>query len=291
MDDPWGSPWTTPEIDNQTTLPSKSADLAPPPRALLSAVSSPRIPAVVEHAPWGEDGDGFGDWSAASPSPAQPAWGGGWSAPSPNLTPLKRDDGSGRSSPIAWPDNIATSNSGNGSAVRQPSPDPWASELSARRRSRDSASTPRLAVAAPSPVDNVPFEPLETGGPKVDLGTDWKLPEIIEDKGESVEPVPVLLDEKSNSGKDDKEEDEGPPHDVQQSVGPPYETQESRSSTPSISNSDREDPHQDSPITSVDEDPKRHEQEPNPPSGKVQSLVVKFDGLAKAASEENLVVP
>lgn len=289
MDDPWGSPWTTPEIDNQTTLPSKSADLAPPPRALLSAVSSPRIPAVVEHAPWGEDGDGYGDWAAVSPSPAQPAWGGGWSAPSPNLSPLKRDDASGRSSPIAWPDNIATSNSTNGSAVRQPSPDPWASELSARRRSRDSASTPRLVVAAPSPVDDVPFEPLETDGPKVDLGSDWKLPEIVEEKEESAESVRVLVDQ-TNIGEDDRE-DKASHDDAQHAVGSPYQIQGSRSSTPSNSNTDHDDPHQDSPITSVDEDPKRHEQEPNKPSGKVQSLVVKFDGLARAASQESLVVP
>ncbi|KAK3995517.1 hypothetical protein QBC44DRAFT_233764 [Cladorrhinum sp. PSN332] len=275
MDDPWGSPWTTTDIDNKPPSQSKS-DLAPPPRALLSGANSPRIPAVVEHAPWGEDDDGFGDWAAAGSSPAQSGWGGTWGATSPNLAPVKRDDASGRSSPIAWPHTIATTKPANGSTVRQPSPDPWASEPSSRRRSTDKVSTPRLVVDAASPVDDLHFEPLENSQPKLDLIPDWDIPEIKEDREKDPE--------RSQCKGHEYEE-------ASQTVDLVTQARESRSSTPSNANTDHDDGHQDSPITSIDEDLKGRQQEQNKHSGKVQSLVVKFDGLARAASQESLLVP
>ncbi|KAK4224532.1 putative glucan 1, 4-alpha-glucosidase [Podospora fimiseda] len=279
MDDPWGSPWTTTDIDSsKSTTSQPSSDLAPPPRAFLSGANSPRIPAVVEPAPWGEGDDGFGDWAAASTSPSQSRWGGAWAVPSPNLSPVKRDDASGRSSPIAWPDTIATTKPANGSTVRQPSPDPWASELSSRRRSIHHTSTPRLVVDLDSPVDDIRFEPLENGESKLDLVPDWDIPDI---KGEEPEMSQTSTEEPVKEEKNkDQEASQTTEHVTQ-----------SRSSTPSNANTDHDDEHQDSPITSIDEDLKGRQQEPEKPSGKVQSLVVKFDGLARAASQESLVVP
>ncbi|KAK4164309.1 putative glucan 1, 4-alpha-glucosidase [Cladorrhinum sp. PSN259] len=272
MDDPWGSPWTTTDIDNKSPSQSKS-DLAPPPRALLSGANSPRIPAVVEPAPWGEDDDGFGDWAAAGSSPAQSGWGGAWGAKSPSLSPVKRDDASGRSSPIAWPDTIAnTKPPANGSTVRQPSPDPWASELSNRRRSLDNVSTPRLIVDASSPVDDLQFEPLEKEEGKPALNANWHTPHI---KVESEEKRDRVHDEE----------------EAARSVDPVAQARESRSSTPSNANTDHDDEHHDSPITSIDEELKGRPEEASKPSGVVQSLVVKFDGLARVASQESLVVP
>ncbi|KAK0660092.1 putative glucan 1, 4-alpha-glucosidase [Cercophora samala] len=285
MDDPWRSPWTATDVDPDkdhkppSRSPSKS-DLAPPPRALLSGSSSPRISAAVESSPWGDDGDGFGDWAGAS-TPAADAssvhsgWGGGW-ATSPNLAPVRRDDDSGRLSPIAWPGNIATPKPANGSAFRQPSPDPWASESSFDRRPTE-IDAPQVVVDLASPRAAT-FETLHdsTNLGAIGLDAGWHSASVEENGAGPTEVADPLKHEEKR---------------VEDPIQLPNQNSEIRSYTPSNEETDHDDDHQDSPITSIDEDHRGRQREPGRPAGKVQELVVKFDGLAKAKSQESLRVP
>ncbi|KAK4174365.1 putative glucan 1, 4-alpha-glucosidase [Triangularia setosa] len=283
MDDPWRSPWTANDVDadkdHKLSSPSKS-DLAPPPRALLSGSSSPRISAVVESSPWGDDGDGFGDWAgsstpAADASSVHSGWGGAWGATSPNLAPIRRDDDFGKPSPIAWPGNIATPKPANGSAFRQPSPDPWATESSFEKTPND-IDAPQVVVDLASPVRATHFETLnDIGLGLTGLDAEWDNASVEENR----EGPPEIA---HSSGHEEKQGED--PEQL------PKQNGESRSYTPSNEETDHDD-HQDSPITSVDEDHRGRQREPAKPAGKVQELVVKFDGLAKAKSQESLRVP
>jgi hypothetical protein len=77
-----------------------------------------------------------------------------------------------------------------------------------------------------------------------------------------------------------------PESDLRVSVESVAKTREYQSSVPSNDNTDHEEERQDSPITSIDEEPRMLQPESRKGPGKVQKLVVKFDGLARAASEE-----
>jgi hypothetical protein len=77
-----------------------------------------------------------------------------------------------------------------------------------------------------------------------------------------------------------------PGSDLRVSVESVAKTREYQSSVPSNDNTDHEEERQDSPITSIDEEPRMLRPESRKAPGKVQKLVVKFDGLARAASEE-----
>jgi hypothetical protein len=78
---------------------------------------------------------------------------------------------------------------------------------------------------------------------------------------------------------------------VRASVEPAAQTRGYQSSTPSNDNTDHEEDRQDSPGTSIDEEPRARRPVARKASGKVQELVIKFDGLARAASEERDIVP
>lgn len=292
MDDPWGSPWAATDGDKELKpgSPAKS-DIAPPPRAFLSASSSPRIPAVLEQSPWGGDETGFGEWTTPSETPAHSVWAGAWGGSSPNLlTP--RDDLLGKSSPIALPGNIATPKPANGSTLRQPSPDPWGSGFSSRRPSNDAVSTPRLVVEAASPADS-PIDVLKGNAlgieesaavwDKIDGSADGHAPEQ-----HTILSVPdtVVSDPISSDTVDEAKPSATPGIDVRSSVESTSQNREDHSSAPSNDNTDHEGERQDSPITSIDEEPKEFRPGARKLSGKVQELVVKFDGLARAASEE-----
>ncbi|GAB1314642.1 Glucan 1,4-alpha-glucosidase [Madurella fahalii] len=287
MDDPWGSPWAATDSDKDQKLASSSAksDLAPPPRAFLSASNSPRISAALEQSPWGGDGDGFGQWTAASDTPsAQSGWGGGgWGSSSPSLTPPARDDVFGKASPIAWPGNIATPKlaAANGSAFRQPSPDPWASELSSRRASADGATTPRLIVDPASPVD-APVARTGDEGLGITIETVWKRPDA-----DSAEEQRNTTGEPNCSLPDSTETARAADHsDVRLSVESAAQCHEYQSSTASNDNTDHEEEPRDSSNTSIDEESSVPRPESRKASSKVQELVVKFDGLAQAASQD-----
>ncbi|KAH6641176.1 hypothetical protein F5144DRAFT_590528 [Chaetomium tenue] len=202
MDDPWGSPWaaTDPDRDLKPGSPAKS-DIAPPPRAFLSASSSPRIPAVSEQSPWGGDDNGSGEWTAAAETPAHSIWAG--------VRSHCRGTSRLQSQPMALCLHPAFG---------------YRSRLPYRRAYY--FTTP---VAAP--------------GSNVRLSVESATP---------------------NRG---------------------YQ-----SPTPSNDNTDHEEDRQDSPITSIDEEPRGLSAGSRKASGKVQELVVKFDGIARAASEERDIV-
>lgn len=294
MDDPWGSPWAVRDSDKDQKLASSPAksDLAPPPRAFFSSSNSPEIPTVLEQSPWAGDNDGFGEWAAASDTPsAHSGWGGGWVSPNLNLTPLPRDDVLGKTSPIAWPENIATSKPTNGSAFRQPSPDPWASGAPSRRPSIDGASTPRLVVNPASPVD-VPAG----SGVRNDLGivSDTAGGESSavgaeeEQRGKAAEPSGPSSDPTRADSAEQDLERAGDHGDVQQSLDSAAHNPENQSSTASDEDTDHEAKPREFANASTDEEPRVHRAESRKVSGKVQELVVKFDGLARAASQERV---
>jgi hypothetical protein len=295
MDDPWGSPWaaTDPDRDLKPGSPAKS-DIAPPPRAFLSASSSPRIPAVSEQSPWGGDDNGSGEWTAAAETPAHSIWAGGWGGSNPNLLATPRDDLLNKISPIALPGNIATPKPANGSVFRQPSPDPWGSGFSSRRPSFEAASTPRLVIKAASPIDTpiISFGALgieqqdavwdksdtaSIGNPEITIESDSAAAGSGETNGVEEQTTPVAA----------------PGSDVRLSVESTTPNRGYQSPTPSNDNTDHEDERQDSPITSIDEEPRGLSAASRKASGKVQELVVKFDGIARAASEERglVIVP
>ncbi|KXX73496.1 hypothetical protein MMYC01_209961 [Madurella mycetomatis] len=293
MDDPWGSPWAVADSDKDQKLASSPAksDLAPPPRAFLSASNSPRISAALEQSPWGGDGDGFGQWAAASDTPLpQSGWGGGgWGSSSPSLTPPARDDVFGKASPIAWPGNIATPKlaASNGSAFRQPSPDPWTSEISSRRASADGASTPRLVVDPASPA-HAPVAAAVDDGLGIAIATAWDRTDADSvgqrnTTGESNCPLP------GSTETDGAREQTGPAadhSDLRLSVESAAQCNEYQSSTVSNDNTDHEEEPRDSSNTSIDEESGVPRPESRKAPGKVQELVVKFDGLAQAATQK-----
>ncbi|KAK3308441.1 uncharacterized protein B0T15DRAFT_491027 [Chaetomium strumarium] len=289
MDDPWGSPWASTDSDGDKKPASPAGlDIAPPPRAFLSASSSPRIPAVPEQSPWGGDDTGFGEWATASEmSPAHTVWGGGggWGSSSPNLSSTPREEALGKASPIAWPENVATPRPVNGASLRQPSPDPWASGFSSRRGSNDGRSTPRLIVDAPSPIAlptvSLAMDASETHKSMADeLNPNETREETVVRGSEAV------ADDTAHTGVSTASGDH-----VRSTVECTAQNHDYQSSTQSNDNTDHEDERQDSPITSIDEEPGTRRPVSRKTSGKVQELVVKFDGLARAMSEERLSIP
>ncbi|KAH6850545.1 hypothetical protein B0I37DRAFT_116364 [Chaetomium sp. MPI-CAGE-AT-0009] len=292
MDDPWGSPWAATDSDRDLKpgSPAKS-DIAPPPRAFLSASSSPRIPAVSEQSPWGGDDNGSGEWTAALETPAHSIWAGGWGGSNPNLLATPRDDLLNKTSPIALPGNIATPKLANGSAFRQPSPDPWGSGFSSRKPSFDAVSTPRLVVEAASPIET----PITTFGA---LGIAQDDTVWDQSDGASIgNPEITVESDSATAGSGDAKGVEeqttraaAPGSDVRVSVESTTPNRGDQSPTPSNDNTDHEEDRQDSPITSIDEEPRGLPAGSRKVSGKVQELVVKFDGIARAASEERETV-
>jgi len=306
MDDPWGSPWTTTDVDltlRRTPSPTKS-ELEPPPRAFLSTNSSPRLPAASSPSPWADDDDAFGDWASTNTpaEPAQPAspwaaWGGAdVNTSREHLSTRPRDDSFTKETPIAWPGNIALSpgpKPATGSILRQLSPDPWASEFAAEGPP-NSPRVPRLVIAEP------PDSPITI--PEAETNVTTENPELVwdnkaRDKADSLGQGPggeSTLGRVSSDGEQTTDTDppttfrDDPPAGVSRiSIKPRTRSIRSRSSSVSGDNSDRDTGRQDSPITSVDEDSKARSQlTSRKASGKVQDLVVKFDSLAKAAVEE-----
>ncbi|OIW30121.1 hypothetical protein CONLIGDRAFT_632222 [Coniochaeta ligniaria NRRL 30616] len=313
MDDPWGSPWTTAAPGERTPSPTKS-DLEPPPRAFLSATSSPRLPAASVASPWADDNDGFGDWTAAD-TPAisvqsGSGWAGGWGGAGSDtssvhgqqhLTPAPKDEGFGfaQASPIAWPGSIAlspNSKNGSGSAFRQPSPDPWASEFDDFKEGQGVQSTPRFVLdrpTTPSPAKEPGVEALHE-----ESASAWDedgLRAVVDDATEgqaAIRPTEEDLSHNIASADDlDNGVESDHPDQSRPSTSSRPRSSHSRSSSTSRNDTDSDGDRQDSPITSIDEDARsRIALPPRKVSDKIQVLVEKFDGLAKAAVEDPLPV-
>ncbi|KAM7185363.1 hypothetical protein V8F20_011840 [Naviculisporaceae sp. PSN 640] len=292
MDDPWGSPWTTADTDKEQKAPSSptKSDLEPPPRAFLSVSSSPRIPTIVGQSPWADDEDGFGDWAAADTGAAtQSGWGGGWPSPSPSLTAPSRDDEFGKSSPIAWPGSIAIAKP-RSSSIRQPSPDPWAAEFPAQTPTNDGPLTPR---PIPDSLEPITADLKEHGDANIVITSDWDDQQALDsvEKEETQhdgagDPFVLPPAEEPMVLLDKPELTPTPAESARSSFDSAARGRTRPASVPSDDDSDREDERQDSPITSIDEDSKARQKVARKASGKVQELVVKFDGLARAASQE-----
>ncbi|KAB5545536.1 hypothetical protein GE09DRAFT_211632 [Coniochaeta sp. 2T2.1] len=323
MDDPWGSPWTTatPASRERTPSPTKS-DLEPPPRAFISTNGSPRLPAVSVASPWADDNDGFGDWASAdninnstatSTSGVHSAsgWAGGWGGTGSDtpglhghqhLSPTPKEEGFGfaQASPIAWPGSIALSpgyKNGNGSAFRQPSPDPWASEFDDFRKGSDAHSTPSFVLDRPATPSSPAKQP-ETEVVREESASAWNedgLRAVVDETAEGSDAISRTAEDAAHGTADTKElpdtlEPEGADQSRPSTSSKPRSSH-SRSSSTSRHDSDSEGDRQDSPITSIDEDARsRIALPPRKVSGRIQVLVEKFDGLAKAASDENLPV-
>ena len=306
MDDPWGSPWTTTDADTpskRAPSPAKS-DLEPPPRAFLSAISSPRLPASpAAQSPWADDDDGFGDWAAGSTAAettqSNSVWG-GWGGSDINssrerLSPRSRDNSFTLTSPIKLPGNIAHSpglRPHSNSILRQLSPDPWASDFRAEESHRDLnlQPTPRLIVDEPvlSPIHTPKAVPPSEFGTADSLWGAFSGESTAEERGD---PSPKPTDERASSpnlaARDHSTTEQpladGAPRaskDAAQSI-------RSRSSTVSGDQRNHGANRQDSLPTSIGGDIKTHPQPaPRKGSGKVQELVYKFDGLANPAVED-----
>lgn len=299
MDDPWGSPWAATDSshkDHRAASPAKS-DLAPPPRAFLSASNSPRIPVISEQSAWGGDDDGFGEWTAAPDASSPPSvWAGGWGSSSPNLASTPRDDVVlGRTSPIAWPRTIATPGAATASALRQPSPDPWASEGSAPRLSNDeTSSTPRVAVDTTSPGD-AHIAAFESDGFRFELEPAWDTVSAG-DAGEvkiiSAEPSPAWDNLEDAGGSDEQSRPRSAPsNDMRASVESSAQSRDCQSPTLSNDNTDHEDERQDSPITPIEDEESSHPKLRHKVSGEIQELVDKFDGLARTTRPDSAAAP
>ncbi|KAI5862963.1 hypothetical protein GGS23DRAFT_77051 [Durotheca rogersii] len=292
MDDPWGSPWSSNTISKpDPTLSPPKKLLSPPPKAFFGSTLSLSSPS-----PWAEDA-GRGDWTSEQPDSAANTldWG-AWADPSSQSSqPSPRLGVLGKGGSNAWPSSTATSpslrplpRSRTSSIFRSHSPDPWATELSLQDRRRDASAT--SATPSKSTGTSPRDESAEIPTPHVEkqnsiegigLGVD-----IIGSEGEAERTIDTgssvwELSRPSTSPREsrDLDADSAPKVEVQDFHSRPSST----FSRDSYNGADR----QDSPITSIDEDPRsRLRIASRKASGKVQELVGMYDGLAKSMLEE-----
>ncbi|CAJ2507541.1 Uu.00g087270.m01.CDS01 [Anthostomella pinea] len=291
MDDPWGSPWassdatTTSKHDTLPPSPPKSL-LSPPPRAFFGNIAN-----LPSHSPWADD-DAFGDWAGAERTEntsSQGDWGARADAGAqmPQLSP--KPDSSGKASPLAWPSSAATSpglrplpRSRASSVFRHHSLDPWATEPSL-------TEGPNLPPPT-SPNAQVNATANTTTGPDEEDAISIS----IRGPGEGTTTVidgPAFLDQQAETSKVDGKDEQGASEYYKDDgvLRPELDSHDPQSRPSSaFSDDSRNVPDRpDSPITSIDEDPKSRRQPiSRKTSGKVQELVGMFDGLAKAIPEE-----
>ncbi|KAK8030010.1 hypothetical protein PG993_011301 [Apiospora rasikravindrae] len=254
MDDPWGSPWASADA----APPNNNVLLSPPPKAFFGGTSLTHSPSPGP-SPWADD-ETFSGWAAKSEhdlldvSPWATA-----SRDSPLRTPHLRSKTSSifeKESTGSWPGSPALNpppRSRASSVFRSPpSPDPWAAD------SPWLDATPKLPPPSADTTGNNHLKPedapLSRPGPSPIIQPTTKLPE----------------------------EDEAGGHaELHDSPSRP-------SSTSSADDNGRAPERQDSPITSIDEEANLRPQQPSARkvTGKIALLVDKFDGLARAASEE-----
>ncbi|KAI1376554.1 hypothetical protein F4677DRAFT_81437 [Hypoxylon crocopeplum] len=296
MDDPWGSPWAsseaTPKHDPLTPSPPKNL-LSPPPRAFFGSTSN-----LHSHSPWADD-DGFGDWTGeeqADITTNAPDWG-VWAEPSSHVPqPSPRPEEPAKRGSIAWPSSAATSpglrpipRSRASSVFRYHSPDPWATEISLDDQ-KNGASTTSLNATGSAAIgarresvekSELPAQDtVESPEVTVDDSQLKKEGEATGDNRSQGQEQPLSLPDLQESQESrNSAVDLAPKVEIHDTPSRPSST----FSLDSVNGTDR----QDSPITSIDEDPKsRLQASSRKASSKVQELVGMFDDLAKAISEE-----
>ncbi|KAK8062337.1 hypothetical protein PG997_014434 [Apiospora hydei] len=254
MDDPWGSPWASADA----APPNNSLLLNPPPKAFFGGTSLTHSPSPGP-SPWADD-ETFSGWAAKSEHDLLDA--SPWATAgrdSPLRTPHLRSKTSSifeKESTGSWPGSPALNpppRSRASSVFRPPpSPDPWAAD------SPWLDATPRLPPPSADTTghNNLKPEgaPLSRPGPSPITQSTATLPEEDEADGNAE----------------------------------PHESPSRPSSTFSTDGDGRVPERQDSPITSIDEEANLRPQQPSARkvTGKIALLVDKFDGLARAASEE-----
>lgn len=304
MDDPWGSPWATNDPNPVPEPPPRaSTTLELPGRTLTRHRSSSNI------SPWATEDDGFSDWGPTDSGLALPpstvttnAWSGwtgenGLNASQTSLQSRAREGSIGLPSPPPWPSaapsglipgkTLSRKSSGL-SFTRQPSPDPWAAEISEHRLS--------LPAAAHFSAEQSPFAVLdrheevgeETGASKGMEEERTPGPEANFEKTTGADVAPMSLQDRdaevelnAHTGQEPEEQGREDQH--------PDSPSASRHS--SVSNESQREERLDSPITSMDEDSKDKDRVPitRRPSAKVQEMVSLYDGLVKKVDAALLV--
>ncbi|KAK8079128.1 hypothetical protein PG994_002935 [Apiospora phragmitis] len=253
MDDPWGSPWASTDA-----APPNNVLLNPPPKAFFGGTSLTHSPSPGP-SPWADD-ETFGGWTGKSEHDLLDA--SPWATAgrdSPLRTPHLKTKSSSifeKESNGSWPGSPGLNpppRSRASSVFRPPpSPDPWAAD------SPWLDATPRQPPPSADATGNKSLRPEDAPSPRPG-------------------PSPIVLSPSKLPEEDEGDGNAGP-HD---SLSRP-------SSTFSTEDNGRAPERQDSPITSIDEDASLRPQQPSTRkvTGKIAVLVDKFDGLARAASEE-----
>ncbi|KAI0884301.1 uncharacterized protein GGS22DRAFT_21688 [Annulohypoxylon maeteangense] len=296
MDDPWGSPWassdTTSKLQPPTPIPSPPKDLlSPPPRAFIGSTSNLQI-----QSPWAND-DGFRDWTGAEQADitANALDWGVWAEPPSRISQPSPRPGSINRSSIALPSSAATSpglrplpRSRGSSVFRHHSPDPWATEFSLQDRKPDSPIVNLDALGIAALDDRA--EILETPAPSAQRKDVVEALEAsVEDTQSRKEGTKPLDDELQSREPSSLRSSPRESRDVDADSVPKVDIHDNPSRPSSVLSlgSSNEVERQDSPITSIDEDPKsRLQATSRKASGKVQELVGLYDHLAKAVTEE-----
>lgn len=282
MDDPWGSLWAQTNDDNKNAHNTGlgSLGLEPPPKVVLSVNNNGSVnnSQVSLASPWEKD-DGFGDWTGTelgslTPSSLNPwtSWGDtNQQQPSPQRGRSTTKDSlsawpsSTASSPLRPLPHIRTSVSRSPTLSRQPSFDPWKSDLSLKAPDDVFAPTTPTQPRSrnePSNFDMAPRSPAEQDqldeGSQKQKQADWENSEDAKSIKNSKQQRKLEVPKKQSN----------------------IEQAHFRPSSRSSNSSAREEDPGDSPITSVGGDEMTVTGDTKSAS-KVQELVDMFNGLSK----------
>ena len=296
MDDPWGSPWAD-EVQVPHPITTRNNDEVARPKTPVKTATL-----ALEgktKSPWDDVGDdGFGEWSSMPTGPGK-ALGfdganDGWDRNTVDDAPLKKENGI----VSLWGDNASISDAPKLApsalpkhAIRQPSPDPWATEFALHdgktrndtaevenqdvggRKSEDLHVGRAEGVLSAANIYPIDGEQLLDGSLGEPAATEVHVDETTVNGSEEPEPKP----EKSSTtaGIEDPE-----PTPQKSSNTPDADPISSRPSSSPSDGSHHDEALQESPRTSLDDESKRPEA-PRKVSSKIQELVEHFNGLAK----------
>jgi hypothetical protein len=307
MDDPWGSPWADetqhPVIATKVNEDTKGNDTRPTTPVNTSSLGLE----VKADSPWNDEDDGFGEWAAVPVveegrgnglgfDGAGESWESRVTEDSTSTTKKSNFDGLNwkddtslqgdaisRFAPSLMPDSLAI--------LRQPSPDPWATEatLNDGELIHDTPITEGRKPAMETMEGKLETELLGAVSEPI-LGSNIEsLAELLPEPAE-IMPAPKTPDgsDLGNSSSDGQETGTQVVEAADEVMS--AHNADHESSRPSSSPSDQS--HHDeilpeSPRTSLDEEPKRL-QATWKLSSKIQGLVEHFDGLAR--QEEEIVI-
>ncbi|CRK19581.1 hypothetical protein BN1723_014448 [Verticillium longisporum] len=280
MEDPWGSPWATPDTESNSQYAPTEANPEPPPPAFFTTTPN-NLNLPSSQSAWLED-DSFGDW--ASPESAQSvsatwgtlALGNATLSDAGQLTP--KYEAKRKQSIPRWPSSRSTSPGQRSRALSKKlssdhlTHDPWSSE--------NSLNDVRHEVAGPlTEIQRLPALP--TG---LELSPHKRLPPASEVSTTIQSPRPAIAISIRHDSSSGDHADDRPT--------PPYSHVEPAGST-TASTSDGDGPHdstrEGSPITPVEEGEPGSTGERG--SSKVHQLVEMYDGIARKSNNPPELVP